>query len=50
MQASNKSDAAQVYESATRATKVGIKDSFKYLLKPLISKEIVFSTKETINF
>lgn len=35
MQASNKSDAAQVYESATRATKVGIKDSFKYLLKPL---------------
>ena len=35
MQANNKSDAAQVYESATRATKVGIKDSFKYLLKPL---------------
>ena len=35
MQASNKSDAAQVYEGATRATKVGIKDSFKYLLKPL---------------
>ncbi len=35
MQASNKSDAAQVYEGATRATKTGIKDSFKYLLKPL---------------
>lgn len=35
MQANNKSDAAQVYESATRATKTGIKDSFKYLLKPL---------------
>lgn len=35
MQASNKSDATQVYEGATRATKTGIKDSFKYLLKPL---------------
>lgn len=35
MQASNKSDAAQVYEGATRATKTGIKDAFKYLLKPL---------------
>jgi len=35
MQANNKSDAAQVYESATRATRLGIKDSFKYLLKPL---------------
>lgn len=35
MQASNKSDATQVYEGATRATKVGVKDTFKYLLKPL---------------
>lgn len=35
MQASNKSDATQVYEGATRATKVGIKDAFKYILKPL---------------
>ncbi len=35
MQASNKNDAAQVYEGATRATKTGIKDTFKYLLKPL---------------
>lgn len=35
MQANNKSDVAQVYESATRATKTGIKDSFKYILKPL---------------
>ena len=35
MQANNKSDAAQVYESATRATKTGLKDSFKYILKPL---------------
>lgn len=35
MQANNKSDAAQVYEGATRATKTGIKDTFKYLLKPL---------------
>ena len=35
MQASNKSDAAQVYEGATRATKTGVKDTFKYLLKPL---------------
>ena len=35
MQATNKSDATQVYEGAERATRVGIKDSFKYLLKPL---------------
>ena len=35
MQATNKNDAAQVYEGAERATKVGIKDSFKYFLKPL---------------
>lgn len=35
MQASNKNDVAQVYEGATRATKIGLKDSFKYLLKPL---------------
>ncbi len=35
MQASNKSDATQVYEGAARATKTGIKDSFKYILKPL---------------
>ena len=35
MQASNKSDATQVYEGATRATKMGVKDTFKYFLKPL---------------
>lgn len=35
MQATNKSDAAQVYEGATRASKTGLKDTFKYLLKPL---------------
>lgn len=35
MQANNKSDATQVYEAATRATKTVIKDSFKYLFKPL---------------
>ena len=35
MQATNKNDAAQVYEGATRATKTGIKESFKYILKPL---------------
>lgn len=35
MQANNKSDAAQVYEGAERATKVGIKDAFKFILKPL---------------
>lgn len=34
MQATNKSDATQVYESAERVTKVGIKDLFKYILKP----------------
>jgi len=34
VQATNKSDAAQVYEQAERATKVGIKDTFKYMLKP----------------
>lgn len=35
MQANNKSDTAQVYEAATRATKTGLKDTFKYFLKPL---------------
>ena len=35
MQASNKSDAAQVYEGAARASRVGIKDAFKYILRPL---------------
>lgn len=35
MQANNKSDATQFYEGATRATKIGIKDTFKYLLRPL---------------
>lgn len=35
MQATNKNDATQVYESAERATKTGIKDFFKYILKPL---------------
>lgn len=35
MQATNKSDAAQVYEGAERATKVGIKDVFKFIIKPL---------------
>lgn len=34
MQATNKSDAAQVYEGAERATKTVIKDLFKYILKP----------------
>ena len=34
MQATNKSDATQVYEGAERAVKVGIKDFFKYILKP----------------
>ena len=34
MQATNKGDATQVYESAERVTKVGIKESFKYILKP----------------
>lgn len=34
MQATNKSDATQVYESAERATKTGLKDFFKYVLKP----------------
>lgn len=34
MQATNKSDATQVYEGAERAAKVGIKDFFKYILKP----------------
>ena len=31
MQASNKNDAAQVYEGATKATKIGLKNSFKYI-------------------
>ena len=35
MQATNKSDATQVYEGAERATRTGIKDFFKYILKPL---------------
>lgn len=39
MQASNKSDAMQVYEGATRSTKTGMKGSlkysFKFILKPL---------------
>lgn len=35
MQATNKSDATQVYESAEKATRVGIRDFFKYILKPL---------------
>lgn len=35
MQANNKSDATQVYEGASRATKTGFKDTFKYILKPL---------------
>lgn len=35
MQATNKSDATQVYEGATKSARVGIKDSFKYILKPL---------------
>jgi hypothetical protein len=34
VQATNKSDATQVYEGAERATRVGIKDLFKYILKP----------------
>lgn len=35
MQATNKSDATQVYEGATKSARVGAKDTFKYLLKPL---------------
>lgn len=35
MQATNKSDATQVYEGATKSTKTGMKGTFKYLLKPL---------------
>ena len=35
MQANNKNDATQVYEGATRATKTGARDTFKYILKPL---------------
>ena len=35
MQANNKSDTAQVYEGATRATKIAIKDAFKFIIKPL---------------
>ena len=35
MQATNKSDATQVYEGATKSAELGIKDSFKYILKPL---------------
>ncbi len=35
MQASNKSDATQVYEGATKSTKTGLKGSLKYILKPL---------------
>ena len=34
MQATNKSDLTQVYEGAERATGVGIKDLYKYILKP----------------
>lgn len=35
MQATNKNDAAQVYEGAVKSSKLGLKDSFKYILKPL---------------
>lgn len=35
MQATNKNDATQVLESTEKATKLGVKDSFKYLLTPL---------------
>lgn len=35
MQATNKNDATQVLESTEKATKLGVKDSFKYLLRPL---------------
>ena len=35
MQATNKSDATQVYEGAERATRVGIKDFFKYIFKDI---------------
>lgn len=34
MQATNKSDATQVYEGTERATKTGLKAFFKYILKP----------------
>ena len=35
MQASNKSDATQVYEGAVKSSRTGTKGAFKYLLKPL---------------
>lgn len=36
MQATNKSDAAQVYEGATKSTKTGTKGTIKYILKPFM--------------
>ena len=35
MQATNKSDATQVYEGAVKSSRTGMKVTFKYLLKPL---------------
>ena len=35
MQATNKSDATQVYEGAVKSSRTGMKGTFKYLLKPL---------------
>ena len=35
MQATNKSDATQVYEEMVKTSKVGSKGFFKYILKPL---------------
>lgn len=35
MQANNKSDAAQVYENTARIGRWGLKDIFKFILKPL---------------
>lgn len=43
MQASNKSDATQVYEGATRATKTGIKDSLKYSFRFILKPLTIFS-------
>ena len=36
MQATNKSDAAQVYEGATKSTRTGTKGTIKYILKPFM--------------
>ena len=35
MQATNKSDATQVYEGAVKSSRIGAKGTLKYILKPL---------------